>query len=153
VALVLTGLLIGYPELRGRLVGGFGREILEWHVWVAWAFLALPALALALSAGPLLRNLVRRMGPPGPPWRWRKVHLAASLLFSLLLAVSGVLLWVEADLPIALLDASLEVHLVLTWVLVVSVPLHVLVVRQKVAARTRELLGRRRGRSSEEEAG
>lgn len=56
---------------------------------------------------------------------------------------AGVLLWIEADLPIPLLDASLEVHLVLTWIFVVSVPLHVFLVRRTIGARIREIFGRR----------
>jgi hypothetical protein len=57
------------------------------------------------------------------------------------LVVSGVLLWIEADLPIPLLDASLEVYLVLTWILGFSVPLYVFLARRRIGARTREVFG------------
>lgn len=141
VVLVVSGLLLGYPDWRARVVGGYGREILDVHVWVGWAFLAVPALALAMALRGLLRDLARRLGPPDPPWAWAKVNIVTGSLFSALLIVSGVLLWIEADLPIWLIDASLEVHIVLTWALVVSVPLHVVMARKKIVSRTREILG------------
>jgi cytochrome b subunit of formate dehydrogenase len=141
VLLVLSGLLLGYPDWRARMIGGYGREILDVHMWVGWAFLALPVLALAIAARGLTRDLTRRLGPPDPPWAWPKLNIVTSLLFSTLLVVTGVLLWVEADLPLWLLDTSLDVHIVLTWVLVVSVPLHTFMARKRIVTRTREILG------------
>jgi cytochrome b subunit of formate dehydrogenase len=47
LVLIATGLVIEFPELRARLVGGYGMQILQVHLWLGWAFMAAPALALA----------------------------------------------------------------------------------------------------------
>ncbi|MDX1648766.1 MAG: hypothetical protein R3263_02830, partial [Myxococcota bacterium] len=49
VALLATGFLMGFPGLRGRLVGGYGAEIWELHLELGAAWLAAPVLALLLA--------------------------------------------------------------------------------------------------------
>ena len=142
LALLASGWMIGDPDLRGRLVGGYGREILRVHLWVGWVLLAAPVLALTLAARPLLRDAARRLGPPDPFWAWRKVHLAATTALSAALCASGVLLWADVELPRGWLDATLAVHLSATWALAASIPLHLFMARGKIAARAGELLGR-----------
>jgi cytochrome b subunit of formate dehydrogenase len=141
VLLIGTGLLISYPDLRGSLIGGYGREVLEWHVWVGWLFMGAPPLALALNARPLLRDLRRRLGPPDPVYAWRKIHIVTTLVLTFLVGASGVVLWLDLDLPLAFIDAMLEIHIVITWVLLVSIPIHVALAWRKTVARTREMLG------------
>ena len=53
--LLASGLLLTEPDLRAKLVGGYGREIMEIHLWSGWVFLGAPLLALALAPHPLLR--------------------------------------------------------------------------------------------------
>lgn len=142
LALLATGWMIGDPDLRGRFVGGYGREILRVHLWMGWVLLGAPALALALAARPLLRSAVFRLGPPGPFWAWRKVHLVAITALSAVLGVSGVLLWVDFELPRGWLDATLAAHLSATWLLAASIPLHLFMARRKIAARAGEWSGR-----------
>jgi cytochrome b subunit of formate dehydrogenase len=140
--LIVTGLLVWDADLRARLVGGYGREILDLHVWIGWGFLAAPLLAALAAARPLLRDLARRLGPPDPPLVWRKVHIVGTLAMTFLLSVSGLLLWADLNLSLALLDASTEVHLATTWVLTASIPVHLVLARRKIVARVREMLGR-----------
>jgi hypothetical protein len=86
---------------------------------------------------------MRRLGPPDPVWAWRKVHLVGTTLLSGLLIGSGVLLWVDVDLPRRGLDAAVEIHVAATWAVAVSIPLHLALARRKIASRASELLGRR----------
>ena len=44
--LLATGLLLGSPDLRARLLGGYGREVAQWHDLGAYAFLGVPAREL-----------------------------------------------------------------------------------------------------------
>jgi hypothetical protein len=141
LALVATGWLIGTPEARGLLLGGFGRELLDAHLVLGVVLLALPLAALGLAGRPLLSDLRRRLGPPDPPWVWRKVSLASTLVLGLLLIVSGFLLWLASGLPVGTYDAVLEVHVVCTWILALLVPVHIVAARRRIAARWAELRG------------
>jgi cytochrome b subunit of formate dehydrogenase len=140
LVLVATGLLIQWPDLRARLIGGYGLQIASLHNWVGVGFIAAPVLALALSARPLVGDLLRRLGPPDPVG-WRKIHIVTSLLVSLLLVLSGLYLWVDPDLPLAWFDLSVEIHVALTWVLGVLIPLHLVAARRKIAAAVRRMIG------------
>jgi len=133
LVLLATGFLLEFPDLRARVVGGYGLWISNVHLWSGAAFAAAPVLALAATARPLWRDLRRRLGPPGPRG-WRELHIVLSLASAFLLAVSGLVLWVAQDLPLPLEDACLEVHLIFTWVLAISLPLHLVAARAKIAA-------------------
>jgi cytochrome b subunit of formate dehydrogenase len=140
LVLIASGLLLTLPDLRALVVGGYGRQIARVHLWVGWISLAAPALALALAARPLWRDLRRRLAPPHP-LAWRKIHIVFTLFSVLLLAVSGVLLWLDPGFPITVIDVLLEIHLLLTWALVAVIPLHLVVGWRKIVERTREILG------------
>jgi cytochrome b subunit of formate dehydrogenase len=140
LALIATGLLLGYPDWRAQLVGGYGREIYEIHLWVGWAFMGVPVLALLVAALPLLRDLRRRLGPPDGV-TWRKIHTVFTLAAGVLLAVSGVVLWLDPDLPLPVLDATVETHEVLTWMVLIAIAAHLVLAWRKTVARTREILG------------
>jgi cytochrome b subunit of formate dehydrogenase len=142
VLLIATGLLMQFPDLRARLIGGYGLQIARIHDWLGAAFIAAPLLALGLAARPLLRDLGRRLGPPDPIG-WRKIHIVLSLFVTLLLSLSGALLWL-GGLPLAVEDATVEVHSALTWVLAASIPIHLFAARRKIAAATAALLRLRR---------
>jgi cytochrome b subunit of formate dehydrogenase len=130
LALIATGLLIQWPDLRARIVGGYGRQILSVHDWVGVAFIAAPALALALAGRPLVRDLRRRLGPP-EGLTWTKIHLVATLAVTALLGLSGVLLWVN-ELPRTVENGALEVHSILSWVVLASIPVHLVAARRKI---------------------
>ena len=139
--LIATGLLLGYPDLRSALVGGYGRQILDGHLWISWVFLGAPVVAGAVAGRPLLRDLARRLGPPDPPLVWRKIHIVASLAMTILLGASGGVLWLDLDLPLPALDAALDLHVAATWLLAASIPVHLVLAWRKIVARTGEILG------------
>ncbi len=140
LALLATGFLIQLPDLRARLIGGYGRELADVHLWLGWTFVAAPLLALAAATRPLLADLGRRLGA-AEPWSWRKVHVAITLVAGALLALSGIALWVPCSLPIGLLDASSEVHVWATWVFAASLPVHLAAARRQLVERARRALG------------
>jgi cytochrome b subunit of formate dehydrogenase len=141
--LLATGWLIAYPELRARLLPGRDRLLDETHLWTGFAFVALPALALALGARPLVRELGRRFGPPDP-WGWRRAHLALTLGASVALAASGVALWRGELLSQAAEDAAFLVHEWTTWILAATIPIHLVASRRKIVSRYREIVLRER---------
>jgi cytochrome b subunit of formate dehydrogenase len=138
--LLATGVLLAAPDLRARLVGGYGRQLASSHDVGAWAFLLAPALAIALAARPLARDLRARLGPPPEGPSWQKVHIVLSLVLSLLLAASGVALWNTASLTGPWYDVALETHVAASWALGVAIPLHLVAARRKLVARAREIL-------------
>jgi cytochrome b subunit of formate dehydrogenase len=141
LVLLVTGALLAWPDLRALAVGGYGREIWQLHLWAGWAFLAVPVLAVGAAARPLLRDFRRRLGPPDGV-TWRKVHTIATLAAGILLGLSGLLLWLDAGLPIAVIDAALAVHQALSWFVVAALLAHLVAARRKIAVRTGEILGR-----------
>jgi cytochrome b subunit of formate dehydrogenase len=139
LVLVATGLLLNDPDLRARLIGGYGRETLDVHLWAGWVFLGVPALALLVRGRPLLRDLVRRLGPPDG-LTWRKFHTVLTLVAGVLLGVTGVVLWLDVRLPMLLADAILLTHEWCMWVVIAALAVHVVVAWRKTVSRTREIL-------------
>jgi cytochrome b subunit of formate dehydrogenase len=139
--LIVTGLLLSEPDLRARLVGGYGREILDLHIWVGVGFVVIPVLALLAAARPLGRDLRRRLGPPDGV-TWRKVHTVFTLVAGAALGLSGVLLWLDPGMPLAVVDILLVVHEWTMWPLIAALAAHLVLAWRKTVARTREILGR-----------
>lgn len=133
LALIFTGCLIEWPDLRARFVGGYGRELARIHLWFGWAFAAAPLLA-AGAAGALFEDLKRRFGPPDAV-TWRKLHVAITGIASVLLTASGIILWRFHELPLLVQDISLEIHNWATWVIVAMLPVHLVAARRKIAER------------------
>ncbi len=136
-----SGLLISYPEMRGRLVGGYGSQILDVHLWFGWAYLAVVLLIPLLAPTALARDVRQRLGPPDPALSWKKIYLVCTLLAATLVTASGLLLWLELRASSAVQEAALQVHLGVTWYLLASIPMHLVLARRKIVARTREILG------------
>jgi len=141
LGLIATGLLLEFPDLRARVVGGYGRQLLSLHDWISFGFIAAPALGL-LAAGPLTRELRARLVAPGG-LDWKKSHTVVSFVASALLIVSGAVLWIRA-LPIAVFDAALYTHIALAWVVTVSIPIHLIAARRAMGRWFATLLGLRR---------
>ena len=53
IPLMITGVFLTLPDLRARFIGGYGREILDLHLWAGWLFLAVPPIALLLGRSPV----------------------------------------------------------------------------------------------------
>lgn len=136
-----TGLLLEFPELRARFVGGYGTRIVTIHLWAGAAFAGIPLLALAISYRGLLEDLRRRLGPPDP-WGFRKSHIVVSLGAGFLLSLTGLILWRDTLFPVSVGDGSRWIHLALTVVIAVEIPVHLFAARRKIRQRVREWLGR-----------
>ncbi len=135
-----SGLLLTEPDLRAKLLGGYGREIMSIHLWSGWVFLGAPLLALALAARPLLQDLRRRLGRPGGI-TWSKTHMVVTLSAGIILSLTGLLLWLDTGLPLAVIDLMLELHDVLIWLVIAALSAHLVAARRKILLRTRRLLG------------
>jgi hypothetical protein len=139
IVLLATGALLAWPDLRARLIGGYGRETLDVHLWAGWVMLGIPALFL-LAVRPIWRDLFRRLGPPDGI-TWRKINIVLSLAAGVLLALSGVLLWLDLGLSITAIDAWLFVHDALSWLIFGALVVHIAAAWRKTVVRTREILG------------
>jgi hypothetical protein len=141
LALIGTGLLITYPDVRGQLIGGYGLQLANWHRMAAIAFLVAPVLVLALAPFSLVRELPRRLRVSQSNV-WRRAHLLSFLVTWVTLAVSGGFLWFEVGLSNAVSDATRMAHNIATWLVIVSLPVHLYAARRKIAYRMAILLGR-----------
>jgi cytochrome b subunit of formate dehydrogenase len=139
LVLLATGALLTWPDLRAQVIGGYGREILDVHLWAGWVMLGTPALLL-LAARPIWRDLLRRLGRPDGI-TWRKINSVLSLAAGVLLAVSGVLLWLDLGLSLAVIDAALFVHQALSWLILGALAVHIVAAWRKTVVRTREIPG------------
>ena len=133
LALLVTGCLIQWPDLRAQVVGGYGRELARLHLYFGWAFAAAPLLAGG-AAGALFADLQQRLGPPDPI-TWRKLHIVITGIASALLTASGIILWRFHELPLLVQDISLEIHAWSTWIIAALLPVHLVVARRKIAQR------------------
>jgi cytochrome b subunit of formate dehydrogenase len=136
---VASGLLLTEPDLRARLVGGYGRQIMDIHLWSSWFFLGAPLLALALAGRPLLRDLRRRLQRPRRI-TWQKIHIVVTLGAGIILSLTGVLLWLDLELPRASVDLMIELHDLLIWLVIAALAVHLVAARRKILRRTRWIL-------------
>lgn len=141
LVLVVTGLLILWPELRSRTLGGYGVETGRVHLYLGLAFAIAPVLAWLLAPRGLLADLWEQIDPRDLRSRWRRTHIVVSLVSSAALTLSGLVLWLGVDLPVKLWDATADVHVVGHWILTLSLPVHLVVSRRKITQRVRLMLG------------
>lgn len=141
LALLASGALLQWPDLRAGVLGGYGRELALAHEAAGVAFVLIPLAALARAGRALLRDARRRLGPPDP-FGWRKLHIASTLVAAPLLGATGLVLWLDEPVPLAVVDAALELHAALSWLLLGLLAIHLVAARRKMAGRVREMLGR-----------
>ena len=127
IALIGTGFLITYPDLRAQFVGGYAMQLAEWHRWTAVAFMAMPiAWAVKTPAG--LMNTVRWHFRTRWLGHWRRIHYGISLVAAAILVVTGAVLWVDPDtMSRTVLDGTITAHVGATWVVLLMLPAHVLI--------------------------
>ena len=141
IVLMATGIFLTLPDLRAWLIGGYGRQILDIHMWAGWIFIAAPPVALALGARKLVRFAQLRLGAAGG-MSWRKIHIVSSLLAAFLLGVSGVVMWWDPiQMPRWLSDVAIDMHIWLSWFVIAELVLHLVAARRPIVQRTREWLG------------
>ncbi len=141
IVLISTGLLILWPEFRGRTLGGYGREVGEVHVYAGLAFAIAPVLAWLLVRRGLLAGSWERVAAEDLRTTWRKIHIVLTLTVSAVVSVTGLVMWLGADLPVEVWDAADQIHVVCHWIIVASLPIHLLVVRRTLVERVRLMLG------------
>jgi cytochrome b subunit of formate dehydrogenase len=140
LVLAATGLMLAFPELRSAVTGGYGGLLVDLHLWGGVLFAVSPLLALAVARPHLVEELRRRLGPPDP-WRWRKTHIVLSIALVAGLSVSGAAMWLDASLPTAAADLARFSHEVLTVVILVALPVHLVAARVALVQRVRRWLG------------
>ncbi len=112
VALLATGLLLLFPELRAALIGGYSLVVRSVHCWVGVAFVVLPATVLAAGG---LRALASAPTTVALRALWRRLHVWGTVLMGVLFTVTGAVLWVDAGVSEAFHDGSRATHNWLTW--------------------------------------
>ena len=67
-------------------------------------------------------------------------NIVLTLALSTCLSASGLVLWSGGAVSTSLYDGALTLHLGASWALGVTLPLHLVAARRKLAARVREIL-------------
>jgi cytochrome b561 len=138
IVLMGTGVFLTLPDLRGRLLGGYGRETLEVHLWAGWVFLIAPPLAIVLGRGALLTAMRERLTEGS---FWRRFHMASVLIAGFVLGITGIFLWLDVELSRTLADLCSNTHEWLSWFVIVELFVHVAAAWRKTVERARLLLG------------
>jgi cytochrome b subunit of formate dehydrogenase len=141
VALIGTGLLISYPDIRAQLIGGYAMQLSKWHHWIGVAFIAMPLLWLLKDPAALLHTVRWYLGAVRLDL-WRKLHYGVSLLACVILAITGAVLWLNVEIDRAMADTMVGAHVVATWVLLFTIPLHLLSAVLRVGRAKRRHAGR-----------
>ena len=140
--LLATAALLEWPELRARVIGGYGATVVSVHLWAAVVFMAAPVLAMALASRKLLDDLRHRLTLHGPwPGRWRKTHIVLSIVATVVLSASGIALWADDYVPRGLWDLSRSGHVVFSVVIAAALPIHLVYERRRIVGRLREMVG------------
>ncbi len=71
----------------------------------------------------------------------RAIHRIYALAALVLLAVSGVMLWLDLGLSLAVIDAALFVHQALSWLILGALAVHIAANWRRTVVRTRAILG------------
>ncbi len=141
LALLLTGTLIGFPDLRAMLLGGYGHQLHDIHIWSGWTFVSVPLLGFVYKRKEIAAHLQRRLRP-GRQNQLRRVHLAGTLACCTLFGITGLVMWWEAGVPLIVLDAMLEVHIWLAWLMGATLLTHLYSARRGILGRTRQFFRR-----------
>lgn len=130
IVLIATAIPIQFPDLRASLIGGYGRSFATVHEWAGVAMLALPAVVLAVTPRKAVETILIRS--------YRREHLrlhAVNLWFTLasgvLFVATGFLMWFPSRFPDAVVDTSADVHRILSYLLYVMVPLHLVIASKR----------------------
>ncbi len=143
LALLLTGTLIAFPDLRSIVLGGYGNQLHDIHIWSGWTFVSVPLLGFIYKRKEIAAHLRRRLRP-GRQNQLRRVHLAGSLACGTLFGITGLVMWWEAGVPLIVLDALLEVHIWLAWLMGFALLTHLYSARRGILGRTRQFFRRRK---------
>jgi Ni,Fe-hydrogenase I cytochrome b subunit len=121
--LFVTGLLLLVPGLRAAVTGGYSLLIGNVHRWGGVAFAALPA-AVSLRFG------VRTVFAAPEVWTsralWQGLHVAITVLISILFTATGIVLWGKRTLPESIVEVSHSVHGWLTYAAGILLAVHLL---------------------------
>jgi len=132
LGLLITGLFLFSPYLRGRLIGGYSITLKLWHDLIAIPFILLPILIyfLGISRG--------RKKNPEQPYDWlcitrgkfrplQKLDIWITLIFGLGFTISGGIIWGgPLFFPLFILDKAYLVHDILTYASLAVVGIHIL---------------------------
>jgi len=137
-----TALLLLFPELRARFVGGYSATIKGIHLWFGIAALVVPVVVYAGA----------RRWPKMPPWRftgwWRGIHVRYTYWVTLIFGASGLVMWKPDYFSVGLSERMFSIHEWLTYAAGAVLGLHVLVVgTERALAALRWILAREGARA------
>ena len=135
MALLITGFLITYPDVRSAILGRYGFYMPEIHNWAGGLFIALPIIGAFFRGKENWAHLRRRMFHM-KKIQWRQIHLSGTWIAGITFAISGFILWWEEGIPLVVLDAMFVIHLWLAWLFLFATLYHLIAARRAIFVRT-----------------
>ncbi len=133
-----SGFLLFSPTLRAEVTGGYALSLERMHFFLGLAFTLLCVLPLRIS-------IPRPRGELGdcavPSSRRRLTRRLASGGVAALLMISGLAIWFNLALPVAIVDAADDLHVWLTYAACLVVAVHIWEALRSAAHRRRAGLG------------
>ncbi len=133
LVVILSGLPIQFPDLRARLIGGYGSSIAAVHEWTGLVMGVLPVLAFAMAPAKALET-IRVRSWRRDDFRLHAINLWFTLASGAVFFISGLLMWFPASMSDAVLDVSADLHRAFAYALYAAIPLHLLSSRVRIVA-------------------
>jgi len=118
IALVISGILLYFPEIRHYITGGYSLVISKIHKYIGIA--AIPMLGVFWVN---LWNSQSKMK------RWQIAHTRIVLVSGVLFIISGINIWFVRGLTDTIYDMSVTVHQVLTFIVMAVLIAHLIMIR------------------------
>jgi hypothetical protein len=134
VALLITGFLITYPDLRSAVLGRYGFYMPEIHNWAGGFFIGLPIVGAFFRGKENWTHLKKRMFNMSKI-QWRQIHLSGTWIAGITFALSGLILWWEKGIPLFIMDAMFAIHLWLAWLFLFATLYHLIAARRAIVVR------------------
>jgi cytochrome b subunit of formate dehydrogenase len=119
--LLLTGLLLFVPGLRGAVTGGHSQLLRDAHRWGGVAFVVLPVVVVLVCSPRHVfvapaRRTIRTL--------WQGLHLGITCVIGGIFTVTGFAIWDKRLLSASVMEGSRALHDWLTYVAAVLLALH-----------------------------
>ena len=143
LVLLLTGVLVTFPDVRTVLIGGRGQLLSDIHMWTSVILIGAPIVALVMNGKEIFQNLKKRMFN-AKTHTWRRYHLSLTVVAGVAMSLIGCVLLIDSkmiELPIVMMDVFFWLHLAGAWLLGSVLLIHLWMAHRGIARTLKQWCG------------